>query len=212
MEFPLSLRASRFLPILLRSKKKYAADLIYHSFMARIGTLDRRLRRGPAVCLLLLAVCVVGVVAGACRSDRAGPEANAQVVQAIKDHEDQFFAAMRRGDVDAMVEVYTDDAISLAPGAPLVRGKAALREFWTRYLQDTASVDVDHETVVLEHRDDLLYEVSTYVQTIHWKNGKVTEDRGKWLTVKKQQPDGSWKTHIGAWSSDSSPDAIPSPE
>src|SRR5262245_10800251 len=141
-----------------------------------------------------------------------GPEVDAQVLQAVKAHEDQFFQAMRRGDVKAMVEVYTDDAISMAPGAPMVRGKTALEEFWTRYLQDTSSVDVDHETVVLEHRGDLLYEVSTYVQTIHWKNGEVAEDRGKWFTVKKRQADGSWKTHIGAWSSDSSPGAIPSPK
>ena len=39
-----------------------------------------------------------------------------------------------------MVEVYTDDAISLASGAPMVRGKAAIEEFWTRYLQDASSL------------------------------------------------------------------------
>jgi toxin-antitoxin system PIN domain toxin len=36
--------------------------------------------------------------------------------------------------------------------------------------------------------------------------------RGLDLLVLEQQADGSWKTHIGAWSSDSSPGAIPSPK
>lgn len=186
--------------------------LIYDSPMKWKNTLDWR--RRPANGLLLLTfACALAVGSQACgsRDFRSSPEADAQVLQAIKAHEDQFFDAMRRCDVKAMVEVYTDDAICLPPGAPMVRGKAALEEFWTRYLQDTSGMEVDHETVTLEHRGDLLYEVSTYVQTIHWKDGNVTEDRGKWLTVKKQQPDGSWRTHVGAWSSDSSPSAIASP-
>lgn len=131
-------------------------------------------------------------------------EVDAQLIAEIKAHEDQFFSAMERGDVKGMMEVYTDDVISLAPGAPMVRGKAALEAFWTEYMRDATSY-VEHETVQMERRGDMIYEVSTYRQEIRWTDGRVFRDEGKWMTIKKLQPDGQWKTHVGSWCSDLAP-------
>lgn len=168
----------------------------------------------PLASVSCLALLLAAIAAASCREDPASPpvsnEVDAQLMADIKAHEDQFFSAMARGDVDAMMEVYTDDVISLAPGAPMVRGKAALREFWNAYLHDATS-HVEHETVQMERRGDLIYEVSTYRQEVRWKDGRVARDQGKWMTVKKLQPDGRWKTHVGAWASDLPPSPVPAP-
>lgn len=113
-----------------------------------------------------------------------------------------FFEALERGDVEAMMTVYTDDPITLPPDGSIVRGRAALREFWTGYVARASKVEVERERVALEVTDDSAWEVSSYRQRIEWKDGSVLEDSGKWLTVRKLQADGSWKTHMGAWTSD----------
>jgi ketosteroid isomerase-like protein len=101
-----------------------------------------------------------------------------------------------------MLTVYTDDLISLAPDGSMVRGRAALREFWVWYLARASKVHVEHERLALEVEGDSAWEFSSYRQRIEWRDGSVLEDSGKWLTVRKRAADGSWKTHMGSWTSD----------
>jgi uncharacterized protein (TIGR02246 family) len=144
----------------------------------------------------LLCVWAAGCAAGSREDEETSAERGLAAAETV------FFDAMQRGDVEAMMTVYTEDAISLPPGGAMVRGKAAIREFWARYLAETSRVVVERERVALEIEGDSLWEVSTYRQRVEWKDGSVSEDEGKWLTVRKRQADGSWKTHMGAWSSD----------
>src|SRR5688500_18815660 len=58
--------------------------------------------------------------------------ANAETVLEQLDAENKAFAkAVIAGDIDQIVDGYTDDACIIAPQAPLTCGKEAIRPFWT---------------------------------------------------------------------------------
>lgn len=42
-----------------------------------------------------------------------------------------FEEAVRKGDVDRLAQLYTQDAIALPPDGPFVRGRDAIKELWS---------------------------------------------------------------------------------
>ena len=78
-------------------------------------------------------------------------------------------------DVDAVLDTFAEDARFISPlaaevtGSPVIRGKAALRDYWTRALKQTDSLhfaligaicDLERQTLVVQYRAE--------------RNGKVT--------------------------------------
>lgn len=90
-------------------------------------------------------------------------------------------------DIDAVLDTVIDDVRFISPlaaevtGSPLIRGKAALRQYWTAALDQTESLnfsligsicDCEQETMVVQYRAE--------------RNGKVTRAaeamrfKGRW--------------------------------
>lgn len=98
----------------------------------------------------------------------APPEADlkAQVEKAVWAFEDAFQA----GDVDRLMALYTDDAISLPPGLPKTEGKAdleaGLREFF-----DTFTLERDFKLVDIDVFGDKATRLGEWTQTITPKAG-----------------------------------------
>src|SRR5262245_41776207 len=162
----------------------------------------------PLAALIPFALAAA-LVAGCKPKTDSGYHADVAALAGVEAEEKKFFEALARVDVPTMLSVFSEEAILLPPNAPMARGKAEIRDYWTRYTGDAVAIEVLHERISYERQGDLFYEVSTYDQTVRGRDGQVTKERGKWLTVKKRQADGSWKTHVGAWSSDG--DAPPPP-
>jgi len=64
----------------------------------------------------------------------------AQSKAAIQKLEDQWGAAFNKGDAAAVAAMYTDDAYVLPAGAPMVKGRADIQNFWGQAMQQLADV------------------------------------------------------------------------
>ena len=58
----------------------------------------------------------------------------------IQKLDDQFGAAVDRGDAAAVAAMYTQDAYVLPAGAPMVKGHAAIEAFWKEQVQNMQDV------------------------------------------------------------------------
>jgi uncharacterized protein (TIGR02246 family) len=118
-----------------------------------------------------------------------------------------FAVGTNTGDVDQVAATYAEDAVLLPPGAPPVKGRTAIREFWNGFLQPYTVV-LTLGTDQIEGRGDLAYVVGHYhmVTTPKAKGtpAQAPED-GKFLEVFKRQADGRWRYVVDMYSSNAAP-------
>jgi uncharacterized protein (TIGR02246 family) len=69
---------------------------------------------------------------------------------AIRTLHAEWGAAAKRRDVDAILELVTDDCVFLMPGAPPIVGKEALRVVYEQMFQRWRDADIRQESVIDE--------------------------------------------------------------
>jgi uncharacterized protein (TIGR02246 family) len=90
---------------------------------------------------------------------------------------------------------YAEDAQLLPPGAPPIRGRAAIRAFWEVFLTKGATdILLDTEQVVAS--GDLAYGTGRYEMTM---GGERHE--GKYVVVYRRQEDGGYRAVVDAFNS-----------
>ena len=104
---------------------------------------------------------------------------------------DAFVGALESGDAKAASASYTSDARLLAPSAELFRGREAIEQFWRAGL-DTGVFEVTLETLELVRLNGLAYEIGRYALGLKPIDGIPVVDRGKYVRVHEEQPDGLW--------------------
>ena len=119
---------------------------------------------------------------------------------------DAFVAALESGNAQAAADVYADDARLLAPSAELLQGREAIEAFWRAGLEAGIS-EVELESLDLERRDSLAYEIGRYALQLEPAEGGTVVDRGNYLLVHERQGDGSWRWAVEMFNPDSSPAA-----
>jgi uncharacterized protein (TIGR02246 family) len=129
---------------------------------------------------LSLAMCTVCL---SCGSDtRAADEA------AIRAASREWNQAEAAKDLDKCVSFYTEDGERFATGSPLIKGAAALRKEWARYLASPGSFTWATSKVEVARSGDLAYETGTFaIKT------QTATTNGKYVLVWKKQNDGKWK-------------------
>lgn len=115
-----------------------------------------------------------------------------------------FIAALEGGDAKAASRVYTQEARLLPPSAELLRGREAIEAFWRAGL-DAGISDVELETLELERRDGLAYEIGRYALGLKPSDGGPLVDRGRYVLVHARQPDGSWQRAVEMFNPDGRP-------
>jgi ketosteroid isomerase-like protein len=119
------------------------------------------------------------------------------IAREIHEMEREFTLHANTGDAAALTECfYAEDAQLLPPGASIVRGKAAIREFWTGFLA-LGVADVVLETQEAGAGGDIAYGVGRYSYTM---DGARHE--GKYLVAFRRQPDGGYKAVADAFNAD----------
>jgi ketosteroid isomerase-like protein len=104
--------------------------------------------------------------------------------------------------LDDLVSMYGPDAIVLRPNFPIVRGSAAIREFFFAAL-DGGLGEVEMEPLRVEVFGDVGYESGRCKMLVPIAMGKRREERGKYLIVSARQTSGGeWKALADCWSSD----------
>ena len=109
-----------------------------------------------------------------------------------------FCAAVAIGDIEgAAREIYTEDALILPPGAPMVRGRDSIVAFWREAAREMELREVQLSTIELRQAGDFVHQVGRAVIDA----GGATL-RGKYTLLWRQE-NGRWKWHIDCWNLDS---------
>jgi uncharacterized protein (TIGR02246 family) len=115
----------------------------------------------------------------------------------------KWIDAMKRGDAEAVSQLYMEDAIVLPPNAALVRGRKAIKdEFATMMKSWVKLTDMTLVTLEVNGSGDIAYEVGSYAMTFEVPGGQTpASDSGKYLAIWKKQADNTWMYHVDSWSS-----------
>lgn len=136
--------------------------------------------------LILLTVVLTG-----CSSMPTNDIQPGDADRAIARQNENFAAAARSGDVDQLMKFYSDSAVILAPNAPAVAGRDAVRQFWTGFLA-ASNVDVKLMTDDVTQSCDLAAERGRYELTMTPKpGGAAVHESGKYVVV--------WRKLNGQW-------------
>ncbi|HLK62635.1 MAG TPA: nuclear transport factor 2 family protein [Bryobacteraceae bacterium] len=98
-----------------------------------------------------------------------------------------------RGNFNALESVYTENARILPPGAAMIEGRPAIKEFWQGAAASLNVTSIQLETVDVEFLGDTAVEIGRAM--INTQSGSMAV---KYVVVWKQE-DGAWKWHIDIW-------------
>ncbi|MDQ3365221.1 MAG: DUF4440 domain-containing protein, partial [Myxococcota bacterium] len=120
----------------------------------------------------------------------------AQLMQRSRD----WSLAVGRGDFEAALAYWSDNAVLMAPGLPPLRGKEAIRE----YVQAAAKlpgfkISWEPLEVHVSASGDMAYMVERNEISVHDASGAPITEHNKVVTVWMKQPDGSWQNVVDMW-------------
>ena len=135
--------------------------------------------------------CLIVVLSACTKTEVDTRDAEAK---AIKDVEAAWVKSAAAKDADAFVAFFTNDASVLSPNAPILTGKEAIKEGVKPMLSDpNFSLLLVPTHVEVAKSSDLAFSQGTYKMTFSDLRGAKFDDEGKYLTVWRKLPDGSWK-------------------
>lgn len=161
-------------------------------------------RRSIGHLALLLALSVLT----ACSAPRGAKNtlASADLRSTVESTTAAFHEALRTNDSAGVLARVADDVLMLPPGEPPVRGKEAMRAWLATFLSQyhTSGLTLtDREVFVGE---GWATEVGTYEwQLTPTAGGAATVDRGHYMQVWHQGPDGHWRFAREIWNSSAPP-------
>jgi uncharacterized protein (TIGR02246 family) len=161
------------------------------------------MRKPQGAFVLVVLVCVV------CAYPSAGAQSPAAAAE-IAQVSDAYVKASLAADAKAIAALYTEDAVEMPPNHPMVKGRTAIEQYYTKQFGGTAKL----QSFALAHTEsnasgDIGYDVGTYRQTITDGQHPMT-DSGKYMVVLKRAG-GAWKVAYAIYNSDLPPAAMPAP-
>ena len=121
----------------------------------------------------------------------------AAIRQALSD----FVLHAVAGDWDALAALYTEEAVVMPPNQEPVVGRSAIRNFFSAL----TVTDFQLEPIEIGGRGDLAFARGTYSWTVRVGEGEPAADHGQWLTIWREQADGTWLLSQDIWNSDQAP-------
>lgn len=112
-----------------------------------------------------------------------------------------FAEAFERGDAASVAAWYSGDATLMPPDSPMLKGRDAVQTFWQGAM-NMGVKGAQLETLEVEERGDLAYEVGRFELTLMPPGGEGVKMRGKYVVVWKKEG-GGWKMHVDIWNGDS---------
>lgn len=101
---------------------------------------------------------------------------------------------VRLRDMEALDHVYTPDAQILPPGADMIQGVAAIKNFWQQAILGLDVQDASLVTVSAESAGDTVVEIGRAALSL--KGGQVVPVK---YVVHWKLHDGAWKWHTDIW-------------
>ena len=161
------------------------------------------MRKPHGAFVLVVLVCVV------CTYPSPGAQSPGAVPELAK-VTDAYVKASLAADAKAIAALYTDDAVEMPPNQSMVKGRAAIEQYYTKQFGGSAKLQSFVLTKIESNASgDIGYEVGTYRQTI--TDGQhPMNDTGKYTVVMKRTG-GVWKVAYAIYNSDTPPTAMPTP-
>jgi uncharacterized protein (TIGR02246 family) len=149
--------------------------------------------------LMLALVCASSLTSASASQAPAATASN--IDAAIRAVADAYVNATLAADAKAIADLYTDDAIEMPPNLPLVKGRAAIQQYYEK--QFAAGKIARFSLTHLETRaiGDTGYDVGTYQQNITPATGAAIDDSGKFTVILKRTG-GRWKVAYAIYNSD----------
>jgi len=115
---------------------------------------------------------------------------------------DSTWAALAKEstDVNKIVSYWSDDAVVMAPGQPVVKGKEALRKM----VEDSKnisgfSISWRSSNVQFSPDGKVAYMYGDNIITMNDSTGKKLSIPGRAYTIWRKEADGSWKCVVDIW-------------
>jgi ketosteroid isomerase-like protein len=116
----------------------------------------------------------------------------------------EFTKAVANQDAKALAAFYTDDTRLLPPGAPMVEGRNATRD-WFQTMIDAGVKALDLNSIAVESGGEMVVDVGTYRLTVQPPGAEAAVDEGKYIVVFKRQGGGDLKIAYDTFNSDFAP-------
>ncbi len=119
------------------------------------------------------------------------------VARQIRALDAEFIRHANAKDAAALTKAfYAEDAQLMPPNAPMVKGHAAIQDFWTAFMKVTGT-DVALESYEVTAAGDFAYCVGRWSGTIHG-----SAQKGKYVVIYRRQGDGSYKAITDIFNAD----------
>jgi ketosteroid isomerase-like protein len=102
--------------------------------------------------------------------------------------------------VEGIVSYWSDDAIVIPQGQPVIQGKAAIRAFVTASLRIPGfRIHWVSEKPTFSPDGRLAYMQGTNAMTVPGANGELVTIAGRGITIWRLEPDGQWRCVVDTW-------------
>ena len=155
--------------------------------------------------LLLLPVCAPQPEEKAEQMEKEVPSTEADVAAIKSVVIDKWAAAMGAEDVDALMTLYIDEAVSMDPGEPAHVGHRAIRTKFERDLGSNAFEIVSTLDDVLVSGDYAVVRGSDNDTLSPKGGGEPSKLNSKWMILAERQADGTWKILWEIWNRNTPP-------
>jgi ketosteroid isomerase-like protein len=115
----------------------------------------------------------------------------------------RFLEEVARGDATAAATAYAEGAILLPPSGEIIRGRTAIESFWRSGIEIGVR-RVDLETLERSDANRLVYEVGRYRMLFQRPDDEPKLERGTYVLLHRQGPDGSWLRAVDMFNATSS--------
>lgn len=115
----------------------------------------------------------------------------------------RFLEELARGDAAAAAAVYAEGAILLPPTGEVIRGRKAIENFWRSGIEIGVR-SVELQRLEQSEADRLLYELGRYRMLVQEVEHEPKLERGAYVLLHRQEPDGSWLRAVDMFNATSS--------
>jgi uncharacterized protein (TIGR02246 family) len=151
--------------------------------------------------MMFTLVALAGIVVAAPRDALAQlSDADRKGIQEVTD---KWLKAMTSGDSAGVAAQYTEDAMLLPPNEPIVKGRAAIQHYLGQFPKITS---FKAPLTEIDGSGNLAYTRGTYEATMMPPGAKTpVKDSGKFIEIRRKEPDGSWLILRDFWNPDAPP-------
>jgi uncharacterized protein (TIGR02246 family) len=124
--------------------------------------------------------------------------------EAINKIEDEWTAAIKAGDIERILGIFTQEAVVMNANTPASIGTQAIRKYLESWFADTTIFHNTFESVIdkieVSASGDLAYVRGNSRISIRIPTG-VVKETDKWITIYKKV-NGEWRAIVDIWNSD----------